>query len=183
MKKFKRRQYLINKKMQLKYAAMIAGTLIFLLVLIELHTFYIIKAILPNLFSTSVKEEIRDIVSKLLISGVLYLILITVLSIFVSHKIAGPVYRFNKDINEIIHTGKFDKYIRVREKDELQDVAKALNNLIQDWSHKSETIKINHKVIADKIEQVIKELQTSNLPENLKAKNIAELHEAIKILA
>lgn len=60
------------------------------------------------------------------------LVLITVATIlvalYVSHKIAGPLFRFEKDLSEIAQ-GDLTKVIRLRRKDEVKDMAETLNRM------------------------------------------------------
>ena len=51
-------------------------------------------------------------------------------TLFISHKIAGPLYRFRKVI-EAIAEGDFSSDFRIRKKDQLQDLAAAMNGMMQ----------------------------------------------------
>jgi len=55
---------------------------------------------------------------------------IVAITLFVSHRIAGPLYRLEKDIAEVIK-GNMNMNFRVREKDELRDLANALNQMMK----------------------------------------------------
>lgn len=135
---FFKRIYLINKKMQLKYAGMIALVLIILLGLVQLHTYYIINSILPNILSTEIGNSIKSIQTKLLINGVIYVILIAFVSIFISHKIAGPLYRLEKEIKEVADRKNFEHKFVLREGDELSSLADSLNLLLNELKKKVE---------------------------------------------
>lgn len=50
--------------------------------------------------------------------------------LFISHKIAGPLFRFEKDIKRV-STGDLSVKINLRKKDQLKDMAKALNLMIE----------------------------------------------------
>lgn len=52
------------------------------------------------------------------------------ITLFVSHRIAGPLYRLEKDIAEVVR-GNMNMNFRVREKDELRDLANALNQMMK----------------------------------------------------
>jgi methyl-accepting chemotaxis protein len=53
-----------------------------------------------------------------------------VVTLLVSHKIAGPMFRFNKDIEEIAR-GNLQKNIQIRDGDQFADVADRLNEMVQ----------------------------------------------------
>ncbi|MDD5688567.1 MAG: hypothetical protein PHE88_12130 [Elusimicrobia bacterium] len=131
MADYKRKIVLIDRKMQFKYAFMIGGALIFMLLVVEYHTFLTIKLALPNILSTSVGAQIKEIHLWLIINGLVYALFIGVISIYMSHKIAGPIFKIKKDLREIIDTGNTNKQIFIRKGDELNDLVALINELLQ----------------------------------------------------
>ncbi|MCX7820897.1 MAG: hypothetical protein N2258_04400 [Brevinematales bacterium] len=64
--------------------------------------------------------------------SILYIILIAIFGLFISHKLAGPVYRIKKTLKDAAD-GKIDikdLKFKLRRKDELQDLVEALNYFI-----------------------------------------------------
>ncbi len=62
----------------------------------------------------------------------IYVVIIIVFGLFISHKMAGPVYRIKRTLEEA-STGKIDLCtlrFRLRKRDELQDLADSLNNFL-----------------------------------------------------
>lgn len=55
-------------------------------------------------------------------------VLIFVLAIFVSHRIAGPIYRIKSIIRDI-GEGKLDRRVYLRKNDELHDLADEINKM------------------------------------------------------
>jgi len=53
-----------------------------------------------------------------------------IITLFISHRIAGPIYRLEKDIAEI-NNGNLKVQIQLRQKDELQELAKSLNQMVK----------------------------------------------------
>lgn len=80
--------------------------------------------------------------------------LIFILGLLFSHKIAGPVYRINKTVGDI-SKGNLGLRIRLREGDELVDLADMINNLTDNFN---KTV-ISDKDIAIKIEKDLEELK------------------------
>jgi len=65
--------------------------------------------------------------------SILYLILITIFGLFISHKMAGPVYRLRKNLKEM-SDGKLDLktfHFKLRKGDELQELVIALNQFLE----------------------------------------------------
>jgi len=65
--------------------------------------------------------------------SVVYLVLIAVFGLFISHKMAGPIYRIKKTLDEASE-GKIDLKtleFRLRKQDELHDLVKSLNRFLE----------------------------------------------------
>jgi nitrate/nitrite-specific signal transduction histidine kinase len=76
----------------------------------------------------------KNLMSSLLwvfgIGVFLVVIQIVLLTIFFSHKVAGPVYRFEKVCNNIIN-GIYTDEIRLRQGDEMQNLARLFNEALK----------------------------------------------------
>jgi methyl-accepting chemotaxis protein len=55
-------------------------------------------------------------------------VFVVVASLFISHRVAGPLYRFEKSLEEM-NGGNFNFEIRLRSKDEGKELARLLNDL------------------------------------------------------
>ncbi len=84
-------------------------------------------------FSTN-KEFKRTVLSSLLLvfgfGMALVMIQIVLLTVFFSHKVAGPVYRFEKVCHNMID-GNYTDEIHLRKRDEMQNLALLLNEVIR----------------------------------------------------
>lgn len=130
-----RRNYLVNKKLQFKYAMMIGIVLAVVVLLMEAHTFLVIKSAEPELASPLLLMKLKELQKYMLFTGVIYMVVIPVLSIFISHKIAGPLYRLEKSIREALETDGPPKKIVLRDGDELQSLAHLVNQLLERLPH------------------------------------------------
>jgi len=128
--KFKRRKKLIEKRLQIKIAVYVAAALLVVLVFSLIFTHATIKSIFPRILSTTMGARIAAIQTKLLIFGVVYLIFAAFISILISHKIAGPIFKFKKEIGNMIKTGDISQRIFLRQGDELKDLADLMNQLL-----------------------------------------------------
>lgn len=75
-------------------------------------------AILPSVIYTT------------LITTLVVGIIVILVTLLVSHKIAGPIYRFEQDIHRIA-SGNLKNQIHVRNGDQFQEMATALNTMIE----------------------------------------------------
>jgi signal transduction histidine kinase len=66
--------------------------------------------------------------------SILLIIAIAIISIFISHRIAGPVYKFEQTLRALAQEKEVQE-IRLRKHDEFYDLAMAINNLIKLMKH------------------------------------------------
>lgn len=82
---------------------------------------------------TDSKEYQTNVLSALLlvVGGGLLLVIVQIvlLTVFFSHKVAGPIYRFEKACNSVIE-GDYTSEIKLRKGDEMQNLAVLLNEAI-----------------------------------------------------
>ena len=142
-----RRNYFIKKKFQLTFifrflililieAALIGG--LFMHISTDTVTTGYFNSILtvertPNFF-------FAPVVFIMLIVGVGVAIAGMIVFILLSHRIAGPLYRFERDLEEIA-AGDLTKRINLRKTDQLADFKEALNSLIESLDHRMGLIK------------------------------------------
>ena len=76
-------------------------------------------------------SRIELILPSILFNNLLLVILISVVGVFYSHRIVGPVYRIEKDLARVID-GEKGLRIKLRKKDRLQLLAQQINRLIEE---------------------------------------------------
>lgn len=154
MNKHRRRTYLIKTGLQLRYMGIIISTMLlvaFGVGWVIYHTSWSRIANTPDL-SLDKLSEIFDVVNSILLRWVVvFIFAIAILSIFVSHKIAGPVYRL-EETSKLIASGDLTHQIQLRQGDELQDLQEAFNQM-------SESLR---KMVAKDREVIEKLIETGN---------------------
>ncbi len=120
-------------------------------------------------------KSTADFMLPILILSSLVAIIITglitiVITLFISHRIAGPLYRLEKDIAEV-NSGNLEVEIHVRRKDELQNLAKSLNQMVRTMRN-----------TVGEVKQEITDISTAALPEKEQAKleNVKDLLKKFK---
>lgn len=144
-KKIKRRIYLIKTRFQLKYAGMI---LLFMFVaawIVGSTVYYtgwlLMGEKLANVYPQGRLVSIMRMIDLTLILRLLLLTpLVALLSIFLSHKIAGPLYRVEKFIKAVAR-GDLSTKLRLRQGDELQELAEAINDMTDDLKNRVKRLK------------------------------------------
>jgi methyl-accepting chemotaxis protein len=82
----------------------------------------------------SVTSIDKLILPTLLVSAVVGFVCSCLAGLFYSHRLAGPIYRFKKTINDALQ-GKDPGIIVLRRNDEMKELATALNQLLQRVHH------------------------------------------------
>ena len=131
MSKQRRRTYLIKTGLQLRYMGIIISTMLmvaFGVGWIIYHTSWSQIANTPDLTLDKLSAIFDAVNGTLTRWIVVFIFIIAILSIFVSHKIAGPVYRL-EETTRIIASGDLTYQIHLRHGDELGDLQDAFNKM------------------------------------------------------
>jgi len=142
----KRKQLFINKRMQTKY---VVQTLILLLVY---TAFFICLLLAPYISSVLSGIPLQDQaqIARMLMNMhnsswpilAAMILLMSLGTIFMTHRIAGPVYRLKQILTDV-SDGKLNVNLELREKDDLKDLAQHVNVLIDDLRGLVETLQGN----------------------------------------
>lgn len=166
-KLFKRRKYIINPSFQLKYLSIVV---ILVIVVLYVSTYFVklvieTTPVLENLTNLEVLAVTRLVYRTVLYVSIVFVIIIVVLGIFTTHRIAGPLYVFNKMFN-LIAEGDLTIHLRLRKSDELQNLALSFQNMVDKLNFfiKTDKEKIeNIKIEIDKIIDMIDRGEQKNI--------------------
>jgi methyl-accepting chemotaxis protein len=165
----KRRIYYIEKKFQTKYILLT----IFLLLtytfafIIIIFSPYILTLSL-DFYSLSEKAEAARTLlllhSKVWpgIGGII--LLFGALSIFITHKIAGPLYRLKKSLAMIVE-GNLDVKVKLRKGDDLKDLAEHFNMLAEELRTFVNTVSVDYDLLSGYILELEREIDAKMLTE------------------
>lgn len=132
----KRRNYFVKKDFQFRFILKFC-LLVFIGVVISTGLLFLFSQdTLTSSFQQSrlvIKKTGLAILPSLVYINLITLGLITLASImvtlFVSHKIAGPMFRFEEELKRI-GEGDLTKKVMIRKKDQITDMAVSLNDMI-----------------------------------------------------
>ncbi|MBN1445222.1 MAG: methyl-accepting chemotaxis protein [Candidatus Omnitrophica bacterium] len=139
MKKFRRRKYLINKPLQFIYSGITIYLLLIGIIVVGIATYYItLDTILSQLEAQGGLLQAYEIVRSInaLIAKRVGILLLTVmvfafvLAVYYLHRIAGPVYRIEKTLNDMAE-GQEVRPVVLRKKDFFKSLAETLNKVIE----------------------------------------------------
>lgn len=140
---YKRANFLINKKFQLKFAFYVCSWIFALSMVYPLIIYNIFEYFLQMVaqggeaHAALSVEKIKAVENQvLLLLGILQLLFLGItfmLSIFLSHRIAGPLYKLKKSMEEVAR-GNLDLRITFRKNDHFMDMQDTFNDMIQHLS-------------------------------------------------
>lgn len=179
----KRRHYFIEKRFQAKYI------LLTILLLLTYTLFFVAIIFAPYMLTlyfdypiTQKEEAARAI---LLLHGKIWpwvaaiILLFGVISIFITHKIAGPVFRLKKCLTEITR-GNLDIKIKLRKGDDLKDLAEHINILVEELRSSITTLKNDYDVLSDYIAELERKIENRELSEESGRQLIKKLQNSRK---
>ena len=149
---FKRRRIrIVRMEFQRNFILKFCGVIVLSTMLISAIVYLLSTSSTTTVFENSrlAIKSTADFILPLLIFSSLMAIIIAgsvtiIITLFISHRIAGPLYRLETDIAEI-NRGNLGVEIRVRKNDELQDLAKSLNQMVK--TMRNTMVEINKELI------------------------------------
>jgi len=179
---YKRRHYFINKAFQsefiLKFCALVAlGCVVFGVILYALSS-----KTLTTSFENSrlvVKSTADYLLPGLLfggiIVGILTAIVTSIIVVLMTHRVVGPMYRFEKQA-EKIGSGELSSDLKIRKKDQFQDFVTAFNKMTNDLN--SGVLKVVD--VSEKLGDLIEKLSDSSGNELLLKEDIKKVVSELK---
>ncbi len=129
----KRRHFLVDKKCQFRFLGSVIILTIFIMLLSAVITYYILYAQMQKFLTTIPVDVLYSVASVICLTSLSVLLillpLVILLGIFMSHKIAGPIMRMEK-LLEDVGDGNLNIHIKLRKGDELISLANAINRMV-----------------------------------------------------
>ncbi|UCD55512.1 MAG: methyl-accepting chemotaxis protein [Candidatus Omnitrophota bacterium] len=132
MKAIKRRRYLVNKKFQFRYIALIVIPLILLLVGLYYLIYYSVfsEILIPEALATTLLPAMAKVNIIIAFTAPILLIIIFRMAFKYSNRIIGPIPRIERELEKAI-TGDFSVRVKARDKDELYSFINKINMLLE----------------------------------------------------
>lgn len=182
-----RKQYLVNKQIQLSYAWLLILCVGLVIIIFGASLWYVNKIHL-NLFHSIIGEEalpknyIDSIQNQFLIGTIVTLgivsCLLLILGVYASHRIAGPMYRITKNLNLIGVENQMDT-IQIRKRDQLKEMADAFNHMV----HALKDRMYQDMRVIDQVKGKISHLHDSLKGESIDIKKLSDQVKEIDRLA
>jgi len=130
----RRKKYIINKKIQIKYAVLsiamlLVYTLLFLIALFGPPIFLFTSPDVPSAVRVEAANSILLINSYLWPGIGVIILLFGAFSIFITHRMVGPIYAVEKVIGRITD-GDLSARVKLRKNDDLKEFGQAMNHML-----------------------------------------------------
>ena len=126
-----RKQYIVKKGFQLRFMIIIIIAMVLIAIVTGLSIYSAVMQTLVNQFHGENLAMIQHAITyKLFIRSLLLIFAIAIISVFISHRVAGPIYKFERIIKDLASGKKVEEF-KLRKRDEFYELALAINNLIK----------------------------------------------------
>lgn len=180
--KHSRRNYFIDKSFQAEFILKFCGLVVLGCVIFGALLYIFSRSTLTTSFENSrlvVKGTADYLFPGLLFAGVIVALVMAVASsivvLLMTHRVAGPVYRFEKYAEEL-GSGRLNSDLKIRKKDQFQNLVKSFNKMTHDL--KTGLLKVNE--VSDKLDKLIDELSDSSNNELLLKEDIKKIVSELK---
>jgi methyl-accepting chemotaxis protein len=114
--------------LQLKYIGMVFVSVLLASCIVGLDMYYTMARLVLN-DNPSLAPAISQFNAIILLKLLLYLVLMLLISLYVSHRFAGPIYRFEKSA-QIVSSGDLTHRVSLRTGDELLELQEEFNGML-----------------------------------------------------
>lgn len=184
MGKIRRKIYLIKTRFQLKYTGLI---LLFMLIIAVLSGYTVYQTAwrlmgekLSNVYPQGRLVVIMRTINLTLLYRIALLApVVAVISILLSHRIAGPLYRIERFLRSVAR-GDFSERLRLRKRDELKDLAESINVMVDDLKNKVKVLRRQVNMARLELNKMRYVIQKEGIDVSKITENIEELNKNIE---
>lgn len=126
---FQRKTILIKKHLQYRYMALIFLSVLLAFVVVGLDVLWTVsKVVNEHPMMQPLLEELSAMMPLFGIKVVMYMVMVLIVSAVVSHRMAGPVFKFEKSC-ATVGEGDLTHRVYLRKGDQLMDLQEQFNNM------------------------------------------------------
>lgn len=125
--RFQRKTVLVKRALQLKYIGMVFLSVLVASMIVGGDVYYSLMRVMLT-ECPSVTDRVVQFNTVLLVKVALYLGLMLLISLYVSHRFAGPIYRFEKSCQSL-SAGDLTHRVSLRTGDELMELQEEFNGM------------------------------------------------------
>lgn len=147
---FQRKTIIVKKSLQYRYMLLISFSVVIAFVIMALDMIWTIsKVVNEHPMMQPLLEEIFSMAPLFAIKTVMYLLIVLIVSAVISHKMAGPIYKFEKSC-QTVACGDLTHRVFLRKGDQLTELQDSFNDMISKFhAYAGEAEKLKSKAISD----------------------------------
>ncbi len=176
----KRRNYFINKQVQGVYALFLIMSVGIISLLVSME---ILRSFYHSFGGVNGESFLANIdlffVIKVVVLLSLGSLVIGGLSLFASHRIAGPIFRLNKSLKNITK-GNYDERLSFRKNDYFQEIAKNFNDMADSFENKLSTENKSIHKMSNKLDDIVEQMSLSDFDRESTLLSLEELKMMIE---
>jgi methyl-accepting chemotaxis protein len=186
MRTYKRRKFFIDRQFQTKYVLLVIFMLL-MYTIVFVGTLFI-PQLLPLIFNSPHAEQVKAAEILLLyhkhVWPAVFIVipLFGVFSIFITHKIAGPVYRLKMKLEQMT-AWNLDSRLSLRTGDDLQELADCVNVLADELKAFVAEMQNNYETVTALIDAIQEQVEAKTLHESTGRELISRLAVSKKHIA
>ena len=127
---FQRKTIMIKKSLQYRYMALIFMSVLVAFLIVGLDMIWTIsKVVTEHPMMQPLLEEMTDMLPLFGIKVFMYMVIVLIVSAVVSHRMAGPIFKFEKSCATVAE-GDLTHRVYLRKGDQLTDLQDQFNNVV-----------------------------------------------------
>lgn len=154
--RFQRRTVLVKRTLQLKYAAIVFTAVLFTALIVGIGSYLTMFRFIqdndPSLMPILSQVIRMDMVKMTIFMGIMFLV-----SMFVSHRFAGPIYRFERSA-QILSTGDLTHRVSLRTGDDLMELQDEVNAMVANLQRLVQKDRSLAKHLTTRLDEALKKL-------------------------
>mgnify|MGYP003394592135 CR=1 FL=1 len=155
-RRFQRRTVLVKRSLQLKYIGMVFLSVLVASMIVGGDIYYSLSRVMLT-ECPSASDRVVQFNTVLLVKTALYLGLMLLISLYVSHRFAGPIYRFEKSAQSV-GTGDLTHRVALRSGDELMELQEEFNGMTAGLQSLVQRDRNLAQRLSERVDEVLKRL-------------------------
>jgi len=154
--RFQRRTVLVKRHIQLKYGLVVFAAVAFTTLIVGVDLYWTMAKFIRDL-DPAMMPTLRQVVQMDLVKLVIFLGIMGLVTLFVSHRWAGPIYRFERSA-QVLATGDLTHRVSLRTGDDLMELQDELNAMISSLQRKVQKDRALAERLAARLDEAVRKL-------------------------
>jgi methyl-accepting chemotaxis protein len=159
--RIKRHTLIIKKVLQAKFILLVMASVFFAICLVGWEVYYTFgRDIVRDLMDPGLYELFQELNKVLIAKLVIYMAVVAIVAVFISHKLAGPIYRFERSAH-VVGGGDLTHRVHLRKGDELMDLQDEFNSMVEALQNRISKDRHLSQRISGRVQELMKSKEVS----------------------